>query len=141
MSEEQAQQLMQQMQMLETYFSDLSQREGTFVNILREATASIESIKALGEKSDSETLVPIGMGTFVPAKISSDSKIILNIGAGVAVEKDFASAINYLEARIKEVEVALQDTAAKKQEAAGRLEQGKAQINQLMQATQQSPSG
>ena len=141
MSEEQAQQLMQQMQMLETYFSDLSQREGTFMNILREATASIESIKALGDKSDSETLVPIGMGTFVPAKISSDSKIILNIGAGVAVEKDFASAINYLEARIKEVEVALQDTAAKKQDAAGRLEQGKAQINQLMQATQQPPSG
>ncbi|MFQ5497457.1 MAG: prefoldin subunit alpha [Nitrosopumilus sp.] len=141
MSEEQTQQLMQQMQMLETYFSDLSQREGTFVNILREATASIESIKALGEKSDSETLVPIGMGTFVPAKISSGNKIILNIGAGVAVEKDFASAINYLEARIKEVEVALQDTAAKKQEAAGRLEQGKAQINQLMQATQQSTSG
>ena len=141
MSEEQAQQLMQQMQMLETYFSDLSQREGTFMNILREATASIESIKALGDKSDSETLVPIGMGTFVPAKISSDSKIILNIGAGVAVEKDFASAINYLEARIKEVEVALQDTAAKKQDAAGRLEQGKAQINQLMQTTQQPPSG
>ena len=141
MSEEQAQQLMQQMQMLETYFSDLSQREGTFVNILREATASIESIKALGDKSDSETLVPIGMGTYVPAKISSANKIILNIGAGVAVEKDFASAINYLEARIKEIEVALQDTSAKKQEAAGRLEQGKAQINQLMQATQQPPSG
>jgi Cdc6-like AAA superfamily ATPase len=34
MSEQQAEQLMQQMQMLETYFSDLSQREGTFVSIL-----------------------------------------------------------------------------------------------------------
>ena len=34
MSEAQAEQLMQQMQMLETYFSDLSQREGTFLNIL-----------------------------------------------------------------------------------------------------------
>lgn len=141
MSEEQAQQLMQQMQMLETYFSDLSQREGTFLNVLREATAAIESIKSLNKKSDADTLVPIGMGTYVPTKISSNNKIILNIGAGVAVEKDFDSAINYLEARIKEIEVALQDTAAKKQDAAARLEQGRTQINQLMQAESQSTSG
>ena len=141
MSEEQAEQLMQQMQMLETYFSDLSQREGTFYSILREATSAIESIQSLGKSPESETLVPIGMGTFIPTKISSNSKIILNIGAGVAVEKDFPSAINYLEARIKEIEVALQDTAAKKQDAASRLEQGKAQMNQMMQAMQQPKSG
>ena len=136
MSEEQAEQLMQQMQMLETYFSDLSQREQTFVGILRETTAAIQSIQSLNEKPESETLVPIGMGTYVPTKISSTQKIVLNIGAGIAVEKDFASAINYLEARIKEVEIALQDTSAKKQDAATRLEQGKAQVNQMMQSMQ-----
>jgi len=138
MSEEQAEQLMQQMQMLETYFSDLSQREGTFLNILREATVAIESIKSLNLKPESETLVPIGMGTYIPTKISSSQKIVMNIGAGIAVEKDFPSAINYLEARIKEIEVALQDTAVKKQDAAQRLEQGKAQVNQMMQSMQQS---
>jgi len=65
----------------------------------------------------------------------------LSIGAGVAVEKDFPSAINYLEAHIKEIEVALQDNAAKKQDAATRLEQGREQINQLMQTASQSKSG
>lgn len=138
MSEEQAEQLMQQMQMLETYFSDLSQREVTFVNILREATASIESIQSLIKNPESESLVPIGMGTYVQTKILSNSKIVMNIGAGIAVEKDLPSAINYLEARIKEIEIALQDTAAKKQDAASRLEQGKAQMNQMMQVMQQS---
>ncbi len=137
MSEEQSEQLMQQMQMLETYFSDLSQREATFMNILRESIASVESIQSLGKNSESETLVPIGMGVFIPTKISSHSKIVLNIGAGIAVEKDFPSAINYLETRIKEIEIALQDTVAKKQDAAARLEQGKAQMNQMMQAMQQ----
>ncbi len=141
MSEEQAQQLMQQMQMLETYFSDLSQREGTFLSVLREATAAIESIKSLSQKSESETLVPIGIGTYIPTKISSKSKIVLSIGAGVAVEKDFPSAINYLEAHIKEIEVALQDNAAKKQDAAARLEKGREQINQLMQSVSQPKSG
>ncbi len=141
MSEEQAQQLMQQMQMLETYFSDLSQREGTFLSVLREATAAIESIKSLSQKPESETLVPIGIGTYVPTKISSTSKIVLSIGAGVAVEKDFPSAINYLEAHIKEIEVALQDNAAKKQDAAAQLEQGREKINQLMQSVSQPKSG
>ena len=141
MSEEQAQQLMQQMQMLETYFADLSQREGTLYNVLREAKAAIESIKSLSQKSDSETLVPVGMGTFVKTKISSKDKIVLNIGAGISLEKDSTSAINYLEARIKEIEVAIQDTSAKKNDAAAQLEQGKNQINQLMQPDSQNRSG
>lgn len=138
MSEEKAQQLMQQMQMLETYFVDLSQREGTLYGVLREATAAIESIRSLSQKSDSEALVPVGMGTFVKAKISSNDKFILNIGAGISLEKDSTSAINYLEARIKEIEMAIQDNSAKKHDAAAQLEQGKNQINQLMQAESQS---
>jgi prefoldin alpha subunit len=141
MSEEKAQQLMQQMQMLETYFTDLSQRESTLYSVLREATAAITSIKALGEKTDSEALVPVGMGTFVKTKISSKDNIVLNIGAGISLEKDSTSAINYLEARIKEIEVAIQDTSAKKNDAAAQLEQGKSQINQLIQAESQSKQG
>ena len=141
MSEEQAQHLMQQLQMLETYFGDLSQREDTLLNVLREAISAIESIKALREKPDSDTLVPIGMGTYVQTKISSSNKIVLNIGAGIAMEKTYDSSINYLEARIKEIEVAIQDTTARKQDAMARLEQGKEQMNQLMQETSQDISG
>ncbi|PIN83045.1 MAG: prefoldin subunit alpha [Nitrosopumilales archaeon CG15_BIG_FIL_POST_REV_8_21_14_020_33_23] len=141
MSEEQAQHLMQQLQMLETYFGDLSQREATLLNVLREAISAIESIKALREKPDSDTLVPIGMGTYVQTKISSSNKIVLNIGAGIAMEKTYDSSINYLEARIKEIEVAIQDTTTRKQDAMARLEQGKEQMNQLMQETSQGISG
>lgn len=141
MSEEQAQHLMQQLQMLETYYGDLSQREATLVNVLREAISAIESIKALREKPNSDSLVPIGMGTYVQTKISSSNKIILNVGAGIAMEKTYDSSINYLEARIKEIEVAIQDTTARKQDAMARLEQGKEQMNQLMQQTSEDLSG
>ncbi|MDH3278166.1 MAG: prefoldin subunit alpha [Nitrosopumilus sp.] len=140
MSEEKAQQLMQQMQMLETYFTDLSQRESTLYNVLREATAAIQSIKSLNLKSESEALVPVGMGSFVKTKISSSDKIVLNIGAGISLEKDSTSAINYLEARIKEIEVAIQDTSAKKHDAATQLEQGRNQINQLIHQDSQTRS-
>jgi prefoldin alpha subunit len=141
MSEEQAQQLMQQMQMLETYFADLSQREVTLIGVLRESIAAIESIKSLKLKPTSDALVPIGMGTYVQTKISSTDKIVLNIGSGVAVEKNSDSAINYLEARIKEIEVALNDVTSRKQEVVARLEQGKDKMNQLMEASSQNISG
>jgi len=103
--------------------------------MIREATSAIESIKSLGEKQESTTLVPIGMGSFVKAKISGNEKLILNLGAGTAVEKDKNSAINFLESRVKELEVALRDTSAQKQQVIANLEQGKQQINQIMKST------
>ncbi len=134
MSEEQAQQLMQQMQMLENYFTELSRKEESMYGMLRETTSAIESIKALGEKPEPTTLVPIGMGSFVKAKILSNEKLVLNLGAGTAVEKDRDSAINFLEARIKELEVAIRDTSAQKQQVVANLEQGKQHFNQIMQS-------
>ena len=121
--------------MLETYLGDLINKEHNLVNIIREAASAIESIKALNETTESETLVPMGIGAFVKAKIQPNQKLILNLGAGAAVEKDKDSAINYLESRIKEMEVALKETSARKQEIASSLEQGKQEMNNLVQAS------
>ena len=139
MSEEQAQQFLQQLQMLESYVAEMTQRENTLVGIMREASAAIDSIKGVGSKDQSDTLVPLGLGTFAKTQISSKDKIILNIGAGVAIEKDKDAAINYLESRLKEIEIALQDTSAKRHDAATRLEQGKQQINQMMMSPPPEP--
>ena len=135
MSEEHAQQLMYQMQMLENYFGQLTQKEESLIRIIGEASSAIESIKSISEKPESSTLVPIGMGSFVKANISSDNKFILNLGAGVAIEKDKNSTINFIEARIKEMEVALRDTTIQKQHVMANLEQGKQEMNRLIQTS------
>ncbi len=121
--------------MLETYLGDLINKENNLVNIIREAASAIGSIKALNETTESETLVPMGIGAFVKAKIQPNQKLILNLGAGAAVEKDKDSAINYLESRIKEMEVALRETNARRQEITASLEQGKQEMNNLVQAS------
>ena len=136
MSDEQAQQLLYQMQMLENYLGELIHKEESLVSILRESTSAIASIKSISENSESSTLVPMGMGSFIKAKVSSDEKFILNLGAGVAIEKDKDSAINYIESRIKEMEVALRNTTTQKQQVMANLEQGKQEINRLIQASQ-----
>ena len=136
MSEEHAQQLMYQMQMLENYFGQLTQKEESLIRIIGEASSAIESIKSISEKPESSTLVPIGMGSLVKASISSGDKFILNLGAGVAVEKDKNSTINFIEARIKEMEVALRDTTVQKQNVMANLEQGKQEMDRLIQISQ-----
>ena len=135
MSEEQAQQLLYQMQMLEGYLSELSQKEATIVSVIREASSAIQSLKTIDNKTDNETLTPVGLGTFIKTKVVPNEKLILNIGAGIAVEKDKDSAINFLELRLKEMQVALQETSNQKQQISASLEQGKQQMEQMLAAS------
>ena len=121
--------------MLEGYFSELSQKEASIVSIIREAASAIHSVKTIDNKADTETLVPLGLGTFIKTKMIPNEKLILNIGAGIAIEKDKDSAINFLELRLKEMQVALQETSNQKQQIAASLEQGKQQMEQLLAAS------
>ena len=135
MSEEQAQQLLYQMQMMEGYLSELSQKESTIVSVIREASSAIQSLKTIDNKTDNETLTPVGLGTFIKTKVVPNEKLILNIGAGIAIEKDKDSAINFLELRLKEMQVALQETSNQKQQISASLEQGKQQMEQMLAAS------
>jgi len=135
MSEEKTQQLLYQMQMLEGYFSEIVQKEEAIMSVIREASSAVISVKAIDNKADSETLVPMGLGTFVKTKLIPNQKLILNVGAGVAIEKDQNYAINFLESRLKEMQVAYQEIVGQRQRISASLEQGKQQMNQLIAAS------
>lgn len=136
MSEEQAQQLMQQMQMLENHFAQLSQQESSIINIIREANSALHSINETKTQDESDGLVPIGMGVYVQSKIQSKDKVVVNIGSGIAIEKDQNSAINWLESRLKELEIALQNVNSQRKQVAENLELGKQQMQSLIQKSQ-----
>ena len=134
MSEEQAQALLQQMQSLESYLNDLLQREETVMRLLQEATNAVESMKVITGNTEYETLVPMGLGVYVKARINPDQKMIVNIGAGASMEQNKESAINYMESRIKELEMVLQQLASQRQEVSMKLEQGQHEMNKLIQS-------
>jgi len=136
MSEEQAQALLQQMQALEGYMADLLQKEEAVMKLLQEATGAIESTKALSGDAQLETLVPVGMGAYVKATIQPNEKMVVQIGAGASIEQDKNSAINYIEERIKELEIVLQQLSGQKHEVAVRLEHGQREMNRILQASQ-----
>jgi prefoldin alpha subunit len=138
MSEEQAQQLLYQMQILESFASSLDQKEAAILSFLREAIASIDSIKGMTQNPQAESLIPVGLGTYVKANVLGDSKVLIDVGSGIVVEKDHDSAINHLESRIKELQVALNETTTQKHEALMRLEQLKHYMTNLIQSSNPS---
>ena len=89
MSQEQAQQLLYEMQMLEGHLTELQRRESSLVSVLREAAfAAIESIKSIKGEKPVSSLVPLGLGAFAKTEISTKEKLVVNIGAAIAAEKE-----------------------------------------------------
>jgi prefoldin alpha subunit len=139
MSEEQAQALLQQMQSLESYLNDLLQREETVMRLLQEATNAVEFMKVIVGNTEYETLVPVGLGVYVKARMNSEKKVIVNIGAGTSMEQSKEFAINYMESRIKELEMVLQQLASQRQEVSMKIEQGQHEMNKLIQSNRNHP--
>jgi prefoldin alpha subunit len=56
------------------------------------------------EKKGAQLFVPIGGGSYIKAKLETSKKVVVGIGADVAVEKTVKEAKVELEARIAELE-------------------------------------
>ncbi len=134
MSEDKIQNMAMQAQMLEQHYVQLVQHEESAYRALAETGAAIDAARGLGENADSEALMPIGHGTFVKVKLSSSDKMVLSVGAGVAIEKSREYVINYLETRLKEIETNLKNTAAKREQAGAQLESMRQHLAQMTSA-------
>ena len=56
------------------------------------------------EKTDAPLFVPIGGGSYIEAKLGSEDKVIVGVGAGVAIEKTMKEAKDNVDSRIAEYE-------------------------------------
>jgi prefoldin alpha subunit len=80
--------------------------------------------------------MPIGIGVYIKTNVSPVKKLLVNLGAGVAMEKSREDALNYVEAKIKEYEVAIRQLESQRQEIAMRMQQIQGQINQMIKTAQ-----
>ncbi len=96
---------------------------------LRRAIATLEALaEATGEQ---ETLVPIGGGVHVRARITAERPIVNPIGRGYAADVDLDGALQALAARAKEAEQLL----AQKSQEAQRLAATAQRIAQQLQSS------
>ncbi len=134
--EEKLQALVAQMKVIEAYLNDIAVREATVTRLMEEGRSAIDAIKNMSGADHVQTLMPIGIGVYMQTSVASADKLLISVGSGVAIEKSKDDAINYVEARIKELEVALRSMLSQKQDLEMKMEQTKAEVNAIMQALQ-----
>jgi prefoldin alpha subunit len=135
--EQRINELVQQSRILEAYMNDIMTRQVTVSKLMEEAHLASNTIQNITSESDVESLMPIGIGVYVKTTVPPIKKLLVNFDAGVAIEKSREDALNYVETRIKEYEVAARQLEAQRQEIAMRINQLQSQINQMIQAAQQ----
>jgi len=135
--EQRINELVQQSRILEAYMNDVITRQVTVGKLIEEAHLASNTIQNITSESDVESLMPIGIGVYVKTTVPPIKKLLIKLDAGVAIEKSREDALNYVETRIKEYEVAARQLEAQRQEIAMRINQLQSQINQMIQAAQQ----
>jgi len=92
---------------LESRLESFAKQRDLLVQRMIELESTIESIKELGKTKD-EVLFPLGSSAYTFGKTTS-GKMIVEVGAGVALEETPEEAMKILEDRKKEVEDVLKN--------------------------------
>jgi prefoldin alpha subunit len=116
---------------LQHYMKEYGQQAEIFVGQLEmlengrmEAHAAIETLEAMLSAEDGITLLQIGGGASVRAKVLEPDKILLSIGAEVVVERSNKEAVEFLKERIMEME-------ASQKKVAETLDRLRSQMNEI----------
>ena len=140
-TEEKINEMVQQSRILEAYMNDIINREATITRLMEEARLASNAVQNIAGESDIESLASVGIGVYMKALIPPVKKLLINLGAGVAIEKSREDTLNYIESKIREFEIALRQLVNQKQQIETRMEQIQNQINQMLkQAPAQSGS-
>jgi prefoldin alpha subunit len=121
MTEHSINEMIQESKLLESYYNDIISKESLLHRLLEESTNSFEALKNLSLDSDTLSLVPLGIGVYVKSAISPINKVLVNVGAGVIIEKNKDDAVNFIEYRIKEFETAAKQLSTQKQQISYRM--------------------
>lgn len=94
------------------------------------ASSTLEGIKS--QKSDADALIPVGGGSFVRAKLADVSKIVVGVGAGVAIEKPIDLSITEIKDRIADLDKARTTLQEQLTQTLIRLEENREKLNEIV---------
>jgi prefoldin alpha subunit len=139
-SEQKISEMLQQSKILEAYMNDILGKEATVSRLITEAHLASEAIQGLSSTDEQDSLIQIGIGVFLKVKVPQVTNLLVSVGSGVTIEKSKENAKNYVESRIKEFELALQQIQSQKEQIAMRMNQLQNEVNVEMQKAQRPPN-
>jgi prefoldin alpha subunit len=130
-AEQQLNQLVSEIRNLEAYYNEIVSRIQAASSGLSEFRSAIQAVDALNQGEKNDLLIPIGGGLLLPVSDVQAKRLILSVGAGVAIEKDLDSSKVFLQAREKELERAVTALEKQRKDIGSRLESARAALQQL----------
>jgi prefoldin alpha subunit len=131
--EQKVNEMMQQARVLEAHLNEIIAREAAVNRLLEEAKLASSAVQEVQSETEVESYVPVGVGVHMKVSVPPVKKLLINIGAGVAVERSREDTTNYIESRLKEFEIALKQLMGQKQQVSLRMEQIQVQVNEMVQ--------
>lgn len=130
--EQRINELVQHSRTLELYLNEVLEREATVTKLIEEARLASYALQNISMDKENETLMPIGVGVYLKTNIPSIDKLLVNVGAGVTIEKTREDTLHYIESRIKEFEIGLNQLRDQKNQITSQLEQIQQQVNSML---------
>ena len=83
------------------------------------------------EAPDAPLFVPVGGGSFIKAKLDSNDKVVVGVGAGVSVEHSAAEAKETLQNRLSELEKSRTAIQQQLVQVVGRIQEDRERLQDL----------
>ncbi|MBX7077311.1 MAG: prefoldin subunit alpha [Methanobacteriaceae archaeon] len=131
-------QMVNELNMYKSQAELLQQEIENVQQTIAEVNTLESTIEDMKKKDNVEALVPVGAGSFMNAEIKNDNKIVMSIGAGVAVTKNYDEAKETAESQKKQLEDSLGNLYNNLQQISDVINQLSPQAEQLMLKLQQS---
>lgn len=130
--DDQMRQLLMDIRLLEGSARVLQSRLDIVTAALSETLTAISTLEGTkGKPGGTETLVPIGSGSFVRTKLADVEKVIIGVGAGVCIEKPIEDSMKDLRLRSSELERARTSVTQQLTQVVAQAEDYRAHINDL----------
>ena len=105
--DDQMRQILVEIRFLENSARVLQSRLDIVTAALSETLTAISTLEGTrGKSADTETLLPIGSGSFVKARLADAQSIVIGVGAEVCIEKHLEDSMKDLRLRSSELEKA-----------------------------------
>ncbi len=140
--EETLRRLVVELQVLEGTAETLQSRislVGAALTELRVAGATLEGLGK--EERDAELFVPIGGGSYIGARLGSVDRVVVGIGAGVAVEKTLKEARENVENRAADLEKTREALLQQMSQVVEKIRDGRARLEELTARMRQEGAG
>jgi prefoldin alpha subunit len=133
-------QLATEIRILEGSIGALQSRLDIVRAAINEITLAFNTLDGLKNmKEGDSTLVPVGAGSYVRMQIGDSKKLVMGIGAGVAMEKDVESSVTELKGRLEELDKARTSIQQQLDQTVGRYQQDRDALEELLRH-QNAPS-